>query len=303
MPRNAVLPPHEIEHAGPVEIDRRGQHAGRIEADLQSGAVQVVRGHQVVAEHAVPGLADLELLERLAADRPGSAPDDVVRVAAQHGHHVAVDRRDQVVGDGRLLGNEPAVAGRRSDLRQVVLVDRRADPIRFRPAVGIEKSQMADFRRQVGRRHAEVMDLLAAALGPAGNQQARRRLRAGGHRPADCRAGGVAGIFDNERDFVVGIVLGQQRPQVLFQIRIVSFAGREHEHPAARGVVGDLLQPDQGPAAVFVDVDRHQQRLHDGGAGEEDITDQPERIHSCRGPGRVSGKIPASVAGFPRIIR
>ena len=140
---------------------------------------------------------------------------------------------DQVVGHGWLLGNEPAVAGGRPDLRQVMLVDRRADQIRFRPAVGIEEGQMADFRRQVGRRHAEIMDLLTAALGPAGNQQPCRRLRACGHRPADHRASGVAGIFDDERDFVVRIVLGQQRPQVLFQIGIVSFAGREHEHPAS----------------------------------------------------------------------
>ena len=137
------------------------------------------------------------------------------------------------LGTVGLCGNEPAVAGGRADLRQVMLVDRRADPIRFRPAVGIEEGQMADFRRQVGRRHAEIMDLLTAALGPAGNQQPCRRLRACGHRPADHRASGVAGIFDNERDFVVRIVLGQQGPQVLFQMGIVSFAGREHEYPAA----------------------------------------------------------------------
>ena len=46
----------------------------------------------------------VELLERLAADGPGSAPDDLVRIAAQHGHHVAVDRRDQVVGARSAVG-------------------------------------------------------------------------------------------------------------------------------------------------------------------------------------------------------
>ena len=210
---------------------------------------------------------------------------------------------DEVVGHTWLLGNEPAIAGGRSDLRQVMLVDRRTDKIGFRPAVGIKKNQMADFRRHVGCRHAEIMDFLAAVPGQPGNDQPRRRLGAGGHRPADHGASGVARIFNNERDFIVRIVLGQQRPQVLFQIGIVTFAGRKHEHPAARRVVGNLLQPNQGAAAVFVDVDRHQQRLHDRGAGENDITDQPERIHACRGPGRVLWKIPASVAEFPMITR
>ena len=70
-----------------------------------------------------------EPLERLAANGPRSAPDQC-RCESRPKTAITLQliAADQVVGHGRPLGNEPAVAGGRPDLRQVVLVDRRTDP-------------------------------------------------------------------------------------------------------------------------------------------------------------------------------
>ena len=196
--------PDQSKSTGDVE------YAGRIEADLEAARAQAVRGHQVVAKRTGPGLVDPQLFEGFATYGPGAAPDPMSSVAAQHGHHVAVDRAYEVVGHGRPLGDEPAVAGGRPDLRPVVLVDRGTHPERLRAAVGIEERQVADIGRQVGRGRAEIMDLLAARLGTTRDQQPRWGLRAGGHRLADGRASRIGGVLDNERYFIIRVVLGQE---------------------------------------------------------------------------------------------
>ena len=104
MPRDQVLPAEEGNRLAERRVQGRGVDAGGLEADEAFCPAQLATGHEVVAQRALPRPVQADLIENVAADCPGAAPDHVLIVAAEERHDRRVDAVEEAIGQGRPLG-------------------------------------------------------------------------------------------------------------------------------------------------------------------------------------------------------
>ena len=145
-----------------------------------------------------------------------------------------------------------------------------AKPLPPQSGVGIDERQV---RRPPGRSDVATRRLWTFwpqdAVRPATKIcDAHAGMR--GHEPADDRVDRVVDRLDHETDFVILVVLQEERAEVLFHALVQAAAGGDDDRRPFLRTEADPLQPAPGEAAVLprLDADQHRQHHRDDAANQ-----------------------------------
>ena len=125
-----------------------------------------------------------------------------------------------------------------------------------RPRIGIGKRQILDLFRQPSRRRQRVVDLLATAPGRTGNDQPRGPIGIDSAATFDRFVGRVVAMIDDQDQFVVVVILLEQRTQVIGQSQVQTAARHDDRRPPTDRLGRRMAQPAQRITAKLVGLRR-----------------------------------------------
>ena len=235
-----VLALAEAQRVADAGLRRRGRPHGQRRVDDEPGAVRRAAQRHVVGHRALPEKRQVEPFQRAAADGGGAAPAQVAAGAARQ-------RGDAHLGEGeqqraracRGRRQGPAIAAGDVALAGQDRPQQLRQHVRRREDVGVERHQRRVVLAERGQGGEQVVHLLRAHLGRAGDDHpGARRVRGGEAR--EPRKGRIGAVLHRENDAPSGVVLRGQGGQETLQPGI---AAHRHREQHRRRPVRPRLRP------------------------------------------------------------
>ena len=143
----------------------RRNEAGRHKNDSHSCSSGRVSHREIVADGVVPGVADADAFEHVAAQCHGTTPCEISGVRTQGGDHRCIpDRAEQRRQRGGFC-HVPAIAGRNANGFVRQWRDQIGDPVARVAGIGIAEDEDFGVACRVLDGMDEVVDFLAANCG------------------------------------------------------------------------------------------------------------------------------------------
>ncbi len=144
------------------------------------------------------------------------------------------------------------------------------------PSVGVGEGQDLHALGHFRRGDQQVVDFLAAVRALPGNHQSRRHVGATSHQIVDRGTGCVAIALHHKYQLVIGVILLEQRFQIIGQLQVITLARHvQRDTPAILVRQGQLLPPPRKTSGL------------PGLTAQQDGVQPPQGYHH---PGHGKGK-------------
>src|ERR1700730_611249 len=161
---NTYLAIRKFQQSGKVGLHKRGCQTLRQENNRPAGALEREGKRIVVAEGMLPNVQHTDLLEDWSANGGASAPTKIVGLRPEHADHPGIPGGEECGWEVAAIRDKPPHGGCGTNTGIAERRDHMVQPGLAGTSVGIHEDQDLKFWRELLNGDAQIVDLFAAIL-------------------------------------------------------------------------------------------------------------------------------------------